>query len=323
MILFVICFEIERAEKQLMQLVRGIHNIKVEDHGCVLTIGNFDGVHLGHQQVITALVNKAKALNCVPAVLVFEPQPQEFFTPKTAPARLCRLRDKYIFLEKLGVQRLICVNFNTKFSAQSAQYFIENLLVNKLGIKHLIVGDDFHFGKNRIGNFSMLCEAGEKYGFNVSDTASYKMADCRISSTIIRKALEQDDLNTAKEMLGREYSIIGRVFHGDKRGRQLGFPTANVLLKRRVSPLNGVFAVLVNTTYGQFKGVANIGSRPTVAGIRQQLEVHIFDFDENLYGQSIEVVIKKKLRSVIKFNSLEALTEQIHQDSKQARAALE
>ncbi len=305
-----------------MQLVRGIHNIQLNDHGCVLTIGNFDGVHLGHQQVIKALVNKAKALNCVAAVLVFEPQPQELFSPETAPARLCRLRDKYNLLAKLGVQRLICVNFSAKFANQSAQHFIEHLLVNKLGIKHLIVGDDFHFGKNRTGNFSMLCQAGEKYGFDVSDTASYKMADCRISSTAIRQALEQDDLVSVKQMLGREYSIIGRVFHGDKRGRQLGFPTANVLLKRRVSPLSGVFAVMVKTNNGEFKGVANIGARPTINGIRQQLEVHIFDFDENVYGQCIEVVVKKKLRPVIRFDSLEALTAQIRQDSEQAKQVL-
>ncbi len=305
-----------------MQLVRGIHNIRPQDHGCVLTIGNFDGVHLGHQQVIKALVSKAKALNCVAAVLVFEPQPQELFSPNTAPARLCRLRDKYNLLAQLGVQRLICVNFTIKFSQQSADYFIEHLLVEKLGIKHLIVGDDFHFGKNRQGNFPMLCQAGQKLGFAVSDTASYKMADCRISSTAIRQALEHDDLASAKQMLGREYSIIGRVFHGDKRGRQLGFPTANVLLKRRVSPLSGVFAVMVNTSTGQFKGVANVGARPTVAGVRQQLEVHLFDFDQGLYGQCIEVIIKKKLRPVIKFDSLEALTTQIKVDSEQAKQAL-
>jgi riboflavin kinase/FMN adenylyltransferase len=305
-----------------MQLVRGIHNIRPQDHGCVLTIGNFDGVHLGHQQVIKALVSKAKTLNCVAAVLVFEPQPQELFSPDTAPARLCRLRDKYNLLAQLGVQRLICVNFTIKFSQQSAHYFIEHLLVEKLGIKHLIVGDDFHFGKNRQGNFPMLCQAGQKLGFAVSDTASYKMADCRISSTAIRQALEHDDLASARQMLGREYSIIGRVFHGDKRGRQLGFPTANVLLKRRVSPLSGVFAVMVNTSAGQFKGVANVGARPTVAGVRQQLEVHLFDFNQGLYGQCIEVIIKKKLRPVIKFDSLEALTTQIKVDSEQAKQAL-
>ena len=148
------------------------------------------------------------------------------------------------------------------------------------------------------------------------------MAECRISSTAIRQALEQDDLAAAKQMLGREYSIIGRVFHGDKRGRKLGFPTANVLLKRRVSPLSGVFAVLVKTHYGEFKGVANIGARPTIAGTRQQLEVNIFDFNQNLYGQCIEVIVKKKLRQITKFDNLEALTAQIAQDSKQAKQVL-
>ena len=305
-----------------MQLVRGIHNIQPHDHGCVLTIGNFDGVHLGHQQVIKALVEKAKALDCVAAVLVFEPQPQELFSPETAPARLCRLRDKYSLLAKLGVQRFICVNFTHEFANQSAETFIEHLLVNKLGIKHLIIGDDFHFGKYRVGNFTMLKEAGQQYGFNVSDTKSYKMADCRISSTAIRQALQQDKLDDVERMLGREYSIIGRVFHGDKRGRQLGFPTANVLLKRRTSPLTGVFAVKVSTEFGLFDGVANIGARPTVSGIRQQLEVHIFDFNENLYGQCIEVIIKKKLREVMKFDSLDALTEQISKDSEQAKTTL-
>ena len=305
-----------------MQLVRGIHNIKAQDYGCVLTIGNFDGVHKGHQRVISALVAKAKALNCVAAVLVFEPQPQELFAPDKAPARLCRLRDKYALLAKLGVQRLICVNFTLKFANQSAAQFIENLLVEKLGIKHLIVGDDFHFGKNRIGDFTMLSQAGKKFGFDVTDTASCKLADCRISSTAIRKALAHDNLVDVENMLGRPYSIIGKVFHGDKRGRQLGFPTANVLLKRHNSPLNGVFAVKVVTANGTFNGVANIGARPTINGVRQQLEVHIFNFNDDLYSQCIEVVIKKKLRQVMKFDSLTALTAQIKLDSEQAKQVL-
>tara|TARA_R110002050_G_scaffold12166_2_gene40224 strand:+ start:2881 stop:3810 length:930 start_codon:yes stop_codon:yes gene_type:complete len=305
-----------------MQLVRGIHNIQPEDHGCVLTIGNFDGVHKGHQRVISALVTKAKALNCVAAVLVFEPQPQELFAPDKAPARLCRLRDKYALLAELGVQRLICVNFTRKFASQSAEKFIANLLVEKLGIKHLIVGDDFHFGKNRRGDFTMLTEAGKHFGFEVSDTASCKMANCRISSTAIREALEHDNLTVVENMLGRPYSIIGKVFHGDKRGRQLGFPTANVLLKRQKSPLNGVFAVKVKTINGTFNGVANIGARPTINGARQQLEVHIFNFNNDIYGQCIEVVIKKKLRQVMKFDSLAALTAQIKLDSEQAKQVL-
>ena len=302
-----------------MQLIRGIHNIKPADHGCVLTIGNFDGVHLGHQRVIKALIKQAKASNCVPAVMVFEPQPQELFSPTTAPARLTRLRDKYALLAELGVERLICVNFNRAFASQTAEYFIEQLLVEQLGIKHLIIGDDFRFGKNRTGDFNMLSQAGEQFGFGVSDTASFKLDDCRISSTEIRQALEQDRLVDAQGMLGRPYSIHGRVFHGDKRGRELGFPTANIKLKRRVSPVSGVYAVQVNTATGTHYGVANIGSRPTVAGIRQQLEVHIFDFNQDVYGQILEVVLLEKLRAERKFNSLQELTEQIDKDSQQAR----
>ncbi|MFT5634815.1 MAG: riboflavin kinase/FMN adenylyltransferase [Cognaticolwellia sp.] len=306
-----------------MQLTRGIHNMRISDdknrQGCVLTIGNFDGVHLGHKQVILALVVKAKELDCEAAVLVFEPQPQELFSPETAPARLCRLRDKYVLLKNLGIDRLICINFNRKFASLNAETFIKELLVKRLAIKHLIVGDDFHFGKNRQGNFSMLKAAGEKYDFSVTDTASHKLAGCRVSSTAIRQLLEKDDLDGAKIMLGRPYSIMGKVFHGDKRGREMGFPTANIRLKRRVSPISGVYVVQVNSQFGEHYGVANIGSRPTVAGIRQQLEVHIFNFDNNLYGAIIEVVMLKKLRSEQKFTSLSALIEQIGIDTEQAR----
>ena len=306
-----------------MQLVRGIHNIQLTDNslrkGCALTIGNFDGVHLGHRRVIAALVKKANELHCEAVVLVFEPQPQELFSPETAPARLCRLRDKYHLLEQLGVDRLICVNFNRKFANQSAQTFIENLLVKQLAVKHLIIGDDFHFGKNRQGNFEMLCQAGKQFNFSVTDTASFKLADCRISSTEIRQALEEDRLTDAEVMLGRPYSIIGRVFHGDKRGREIGFPTANVSLKRRVSPVAGVYAVKVTTREGNYFGVANIGSRPTVSGKKAQLEVHIFNFNNDLYGQHIEVTLLKKLRNEMKFESIDALTHQIDLDSKQAQ----
>jgi len=310
-----------------MQFIRGIHNIRPQDHGCVLTIGNFDGVHLGHCRVINALVAKSKELNCSAAVMVFEPQPQELFASENAPARLTRLRDKYNLLKKLGVDRLICVNFNRQFANLSAETFVEQLLVTRLGIKHLIIGDDFRFGKDRLGDFSLLTKASRKFNFALSDTASYKLADCRISSTEIRKALEDDELSNAAEMLGRQYSIVGRVVHGDKRGRQLGFPTANVLLKRRVSPVSGVYVVKVlqNACDGekQLFGVANIGSRPTVAGIRQQLEVHVFDFSDNLYGQAIEVVLLKKLRNEQRFDSLAALTQQITLDSALAKQYLQ
>jgi len=306
-----------------MQFIRGIHNIRPQDHGCVLTIGNFDGVHLGHCRVINALVAKAKMLKCPAAVMVFEPQPQELFSPESAPARLTRLRDKYNLLKNLGVDRLICVNFNRQFANLSAETFIQELLVTRLGIKHLIIGDDFRFGKNRLGDFSLLFKASKQYDFALSDTASCKLADCRISSTEIRKALEHDQLDSVAQMLGRQYSIVGRVVHGDKRGRQLGFPTANVLLKRRISPVSGVYVVKVlqtsNSEDKMFFGVANIGSRPTVDGIRQQLEVHIFNFSGNLYGQVIEVILLKKLRNEQRFETIEALTQQIALDSASAK----
>ncbi len=307
-----------------MQLIRGIHNIQSsqalnDKRGCVLTIGNFDGVHLGHQRVINALVKKARELNSVATVMVFEPQPRELFTPQSAPARLTRLRDKYALLKQLGVERLICVNFNRKFANICANEFVEQVLVKGLQIKYLIIGDDFHFGKNRQGNFATLQAASKTFNFGISDTASCKLDNCRISSTAIRDALASNLLNDAALMLGRAYSIIGRVFHGDKRGRQLGFPTANVLLKRRVSPVAGVYVVKVKTDSGEFYGVANIGSRPTVVGIRQQLEVHLFNFDCDLYGQLIEVILLKKLREEQKFASLTELTAQITIDSKQAQ----
>ncbi|XQW86000.1 bifunctional riboflavin kinase/FAD synthetase [Thalassotalea piscium] len=309
-----------------MQLVRGIHNIELKTQfsrqGCVLTIGNFDGVHLGHARVIHALLAKAKERGVPSAVMVFEPQPQELFSPETAPARLTRLRDKYILLKRLGVDYLICVNFNRKFANLLATEFVEELLIKKLNIKHLIIGDDFHFGKNRSGDYSMLLAEGQRYNFSVSDTASYKLKNCRISSTAIRKALVKGDLAEAERMLGRPYAIIGRVFHGDKRGRELGFPTANVLLKRRVSPVSGVYVVKVNTTAGTFFGVANIGQRPTVNGVRQQLEVHLFDFDRTIYGETIEVELLHKLRNEIKFASLTALTEQITIDCDNARSVI-
>jgi riboflavin kinase/FMN adenylyltransferase len=302
-----------------MQLIRGIQNIQPADHGCVLTIGNFDGVHLGHKRVLEALVEQAKQLNTVAAVMVFEPQPQEMFAKENSPARLTRLRDKYNLLKKLGIQRLICVNFNEEFASQSAETFIEQLLVKKLGIKHLIIGDDFRFGQYRTGDFNMLNDYGQRFNFAVTDTQSYKMAECRISSTEIRKALEEDDLTTAEAMLGRPYAITGRVIHGEKNGRKFGFPTANVLLKRLVSPVAGVYAVSVMINQEQHYGVANIGCRPTLNGIRQQLEVHIFDFNQSLYGQQIEVTMLKKIRAEKKFESIDALISQIQKDSEQAR----
>ncbi|MFC6439164.1 bifunctional riboflavin kinase/FAD synthetase [Bowmanella sp. JS7-9] len=302
-----------------MELVRGLHNLRSKHHGCVLTIGKFDGVHLGHQAVLANVCQEAEARQLPATVMVFEPQPEEFFAPQRAPARLSRLRDKYNELRRIGIDRLLCMRFDQHFASWPAEAFIRELLVERLGVKFLVVGDDFRFGQGRQGDFAMLLAAGKQYGFEVVSTQSFRLEDCRISSSAVRDALKQGDLASAQMMLGRPYSIAGKVVHGQKKGRTIGFPTANVLLKRCVSPVSGVFAVTVNSAFGQFFGVANIGTRPTVDGVKPLLEVHIFDFDQHLYGQQIEVVLGKKLRDELKFDSFEHLKKQIEIDVQQAR----
>ncbi|EGR1043565.1 bifunctional riboflavin kinase/FAD synthetase [Vibrio cholerae] len=306
-----------------MELIRGIHNIQSRHHGCVLTIGNFDGVHLGHQQVLSQVVQRAQQMGLPSVVMTFEPQPLELFAKQQAPARLTRLRDKFVQLSKLGVDRLLCVNFNHHFAQLDAHTFIRDLLVTHLGVKFLVVGDDFCFGKERQGNFALLQQAGQALGFEVVSTQSFCLQQLRVSSTAIREALAADQLSSASAMLGRHYSISGRVSHGQKLGRTIGFPTANIPLKRCVSPVSGVYVVeaygLGPTPVG---GVANIGNRPTVDGVRQQLEVHFFDFQGNLYGKQLEVALLHKLRDERKFASFEALKQQIELDAEAARVWL-
>lgn len=305
-----------------MELIRGLHNLRARHQGCVLTIGKFDGVHLGHQAVLSQVVEKARQLGLPATVMVFEPQPEELFSPANAPARLSVLRDKYRQLKKLGIDRLLCVKFNREFAACSAQHFVEQLLVAQLGVKFLVVGDDFRFGKGRVGDFAYLQQEGAKCGFDVVSTQSFRVANCRISSTAVRAALANSDFALAEQMLGRPFVIAGKVLHGEKLGRTIGFPTANLLLKRHNTPVNGVFAVDVTIAEQCFAGVANIGHRPTVNGQRAQLEVHLFNFDRNLYGQFISVALKHKIRDEKKFASFELLHQQIKLDAQQAQQLL-
>lgn len=306
-----------------MELIRGIHNIQPRHKGCVLTIGNFDGVHLGHQQVLRQVSDKANQLGLPAVVMTFEPQPMEFFVGNKAPARLTRLRDKLTQLDKLSIERLLCVNFNASFADLTAERFIGDLLVRQLGVRFLVVGDDFCFGKGRQGNFEMLQQAGIKYGFEVVSTQSFCVQDMRVSSTEIRQALAGNDLKLASELLGRSYSISGRVSHGRKLGRTIGFPTANIPLKRCVSPVSGVYVVQASfEDRVAVGGVANIGQRPTVEGVRQQLEVHLFDFQQDLYGKALQVSLLHKLRDEQKFESFDALKAQIELDAEAARVWL-
>lgn len=305
-----------------MELIRGLHNLRDEHKECVLTIGKFDGVHLGHQAVLSNVLDKARSLGLPATVMVFEPQPEELFTPDTAPARISTLSEKYKALKKLGVDRLLCVRFSREFASQSPQTFVNDLLVERLGVKFLVVGDDFRFGKGRSGDFALLQSAGEEYGFEVASTQSFRMADCRISSTAIREALADGSFTQAEKMLGRRFSISGKVVHGEKKGRTIGFPTANVLLNRCQTPILGVFAVTVLIDGIEYGGVANIGSRPTLNGVRTQLEVHIFEFSGYVYGQPIEVMPVEKIRNEVKFASFDDLKKQIEKDVLSAREIL-
>jgi riboflavin kinase/FMN adenylyltransferase len=303
-----------------MELIRGIHNLRPQHKGCVLSIGNFDGIHRGHHAVLTRLLEESKRLNVPATVMTFEPQPEELFLGNNAPARLNRLRDKFVQLKKLTLDRLLCISFTHQFANISAESFIEELLIDKLNVKYLVVGDDFHFGYQRKGDFQLLKQAGKKYGFEVVDTQSLVQQEQRVSSTRIRDFLAQGDLANASVMLGRKYSITGRVSHGKKLGRTIGVPTANLSLKRRVSPVSGVFVVSVlGINHKTYQGVANIGTRPTVQGDRQQLEVHVFSFEGDLYGEQLEVILEKKLRNEVKFDSFSELKVQIEKDIQDAK----
>lgn len=304
-----------------MQLIRGIYNLPVFPRGSALTIGNFDGCHLGHQHILAHLRHKAAQADLPTVVMLFEPQPNEFFSREQAPARLMRLRDKVRFLKQAGVDYVLCIRFDRTFSALSADQFIRHYLVEKLNIRFLSIGDDFHFGAQRQGNFQTLLEAGKTFGFEVENNDSFYLNQQRISSTLIRQALANDDLVLAASLLGKPYSIHGRVAHGNKLGRTIGFPTANIHLHRQVNPVQGVYAVEILTKQGErYQGVANVGNRPTIDGkTRPLLEVHIFDFQQNLYGQALEVVFRHKIRNEIRFANFEQLKQQIAQDVESAK----
>ena len=303
-----------------MQLIRHINNFNYDSEGCVATIGNFDGVHLGHQKVLRKIITQSKSLNLPSMVITFEPTAKEYFLKKHAPARLTNFREKFYQIRDLGIDKFICLHFNHAFSNLPAETFIKEVLVSALKIKHLTVGDNFRFGKDRKGDFTLLKTYANKLGFQVSDTNSYNHMDLRVSSTLIREYLTNGALLRAEEMLGRKYSMTGRVMHGDKNGRKIGFPTANIPIKRKKSAVSGVFAVdIIMEDSSVFHGVANIGHRPTVGGTRTQIEVHMFEFSQNIYGSLVKVIFRKKLREEKKFDSFEDLKVQIEKDSQTAK----
>ncbi|MBJ9976321.1 bifunctional riboflavin kinase/FAD synthetase [Pseudomonas sp. S75] len=304
-----------------MQLVRGLHNLRPEYRGCVATIGNFDGVHRGHQAILARLRERAQALGLPTCVVIFEPQPREYFAPDTAPARLARLRDKVELLAGEGIDRILCLPFNRRLSELSAEQFVETILVDGLAVRHLEVGDDFRFGCDRAGDFAFLVEAGRRHGFSVEAAHTVVQDGLRVSSTQVRTALANADFDLAAHLLGRPYTITGRVLHGQKLARQLGTPTANVQLKRRRIPLSGVYLTSAEIDGKVWPGIANIGVRPTVAGDgRPHLEIHLLDYAGDLYGRRLTVEFHQKLREEQRFASLEALKSAIDADIAAARA---
>jgi riboflavin kinase / FMN adenylyltransferase len=306
-----------------MELVRGLHNIDKAARGCVLTVGNFDGVHLGHHQMIRAVKERAAQINVPAAVLVFEPSSKEFIDPDGAPARLTRWREKFVALAAAGVDRLVTLRFNDCMRAMSPQAFVHELIVEVLGARHVVVGHDFRYGSKACGTIETLREAGRARGFGVEEIAPFAIDGVRVSSTVVRDRLERGDFAGAARLLGRPYTMVGHVAHGRRLGRTLGFPTANLHLMRRKSPVWGISAVKVfGIGSSAVAGVASLGTRPTVDGTEPLLEVHVFDFDGDLYGRLIEVEFVAKLRDEAKFDSLDALVKQMNVDAAQARELL-
>jgi riboflavin kinase/FMN adenylyltransferase len=283
---------------------------------CALTIGNFDGVHRGHGALIDRVTAKARELGLTSCVLTFEPHPREFFAREAAPARLTRLRDKLELMEAAGVKRVHIARFDARFAALSAARFVDEVLVRGLGMRWLLVGRDFRFGERRGGDFATLEDAALRHGFRLEEMPDVLFEGERVSSSAVRAALKAGDLKAAERLLGHPYTISGRVAHGAKLGRGLGFPTANIVL-RRTAPIAGIFAVEVE---GLGRGVASVGRRPTVNPVPiPLLEAHLFDWDRDLYGEHIKVRFLKKLRDEKKYDGLPALQAAIAEDARQAR----
>lgn len=302
-----------------MLVFRGFH--RPPPSATVLTLGNFDGVHRGHLALLERLRTVAGEHGLPASLVTFEPHPREFFAPASAPARLTTLREKLEHFAAAGVDRAYVAHFNQAFAALSADAFVEQVLVQGLQARHVIIGDDFRFGAGRLGDFAYLQAAGRACGFAVESMGSVVLEGERVSSSAVRQALAAGDMAKAASFLGRPYGIDGRVVHGRKLGRQLGFATANIYIKHNPLPMSGVFAVRVQGPSGVLRqGVANLGIRPTIGGTRPLLEVHVFDFQGDIYGAHLSVQFVHKLRDEMKFSDLSALQAQIAQDVAAARA---
>lgn len=303
-----------------MELIRGLSGVQARHRGTVASIGNFDGVHRGHQAVLRDLKARAGEMGAPATVILFEPQPQEYFARDKAPLRLTRFMEKWPLFQAAGVDRVLCLRFGKALAEMPAEQFIQKMLVDALGVKHLTVGDDFRFGKDRRGDFKMLAEAGEAAGFGVSDTPSVEVAGGRVSSTRVRALLHEGKTEAAAELLGRPFSLSGRVMHGERLGRKLGMPTVNLALKRSIPPLNGIFAARVaGLPGGRRDAAAYIGRRSAAGGEHWVLEAHLLDYSGELYGRRLDVEFLHRLREDRHFDNLDDLRVQMHEDVAAAK----
>ncbi|QFQ32886.1 bifunctional riboflavin kinase/FAD synthetase [Buchnera aphidicola (Aphis fabae)] len=300
-----------------MRIIRGIHNLKKINSNSVVSIGNFDGVHLGHQKLISTVYNIGKENNLPTIIILFEPQPLEFFNNQNPPKRITKFREKIKYIQLYKIDIVLCIQFNSFFSNLSAEEFIIQILINKLNVKFIIIGQDFKFGAKRNGNIPLLKKISKKYKFNVIAVKSLYKNNIKISSTNIRKYLLENNIKLAQLLLGRPFSIIGRVVYGNQIGRTLGYPTANIKLYNNIPINNGVYAVKINYKK-KYLGICNIGIKPSYIHIPKNkiLEVHIFNTNINLYNKKIEILIYKKIRNEYFFSSTQKLKNQIAKDIK-------
>lgn len=308
-----------------MELIRGLHNLRERHRGCVVTVGTFDGVHRGHQALIERTRMHANRVGLPLTVLTFEPTAREFFAPDQAPPRISTLRDKLAALAACGVDRLIIARFDRRFAEQSAQAFLEDVLVARLGVRAIVVGDDMHFGKKRAGDLRYLMSRADEFGLAVDGMDTLMLDGERCSSTAVRDALAKGELPRVERLLGRRYTLSGRVRRGLQLGRSLGMPTANLPMRRRMALSKGVYAVRARSAEYEGSGVASFGHRPTLglSAAQPLLEAHLFEPPGDLYGRLLEVEFRAWLRPELKFDSLDALAAQMQHDAADARTHLQ
>lgn len=304
-----------------IEIIRGQTQLHGVTGANVVSIGNFDGVHLGHQALVRRLRQLSVELELPSCVVTFEPHPLEYFAGSEAPPRLMSFRQKAQLLDSLGIDRLVCLRFDQALANTTAQDFVNNILAKGLGARHILVGDDFRFGKNRVGDFDYLVQQGDRLGFDVENTQTLRMQDARVSSSRIRVCLAKGDLQTAARLLGRPWQVSGRVVHGDKRGREWGFPTINLLPSWHRPPVTGIFAVTVDgLAETALAGAGYIGRRPILDDNRLVVEVHLLDFSGDVYGRRVCVNFHKKIRDDRHFDDVQALKQQMDQDLLDTRS---